>query len=112
MTKLWRIHPYREGNTRTVAIFMNLFSESNNLDFNAELLSENAGYLRKALVLAAVDESPEPKYLLNMITDALDLVDINKLKPGNEGSSNYQIIEQYDVTNYEEKPFKTDLDTD
>ncbi|KOP78370.1 fic/DOC family protein [Lysinibacillus sp. FJAT-14745] len=110
MTKLWRVHPYREGNTRAVSIFMKLFAEANRLDFNAQLLSQHVGYLRNALVLAAVEEAPEPQYLLNMMTDALDVVDFNKFKPDDEASSNYQVIGQYDVSKYEEKPFETDFD--
>lgn len=110
MTKLWRVHPYREGNTRAISIFMKLFAEANKLDFNAQLLSQNAGYLRNALVLAAVEEAPEPQYLLKMMTDALDVADFNKFKPDDEASSNYQVIWQYDVTKYEEKPFEMDFD--
>lgn len=60
MTKLWRIHPYREGNTRTVSVFMKLFADANKLDFNAQILSKHTSYLRNALVLAAVDEASEP----------------------------------------------------
>jgi len=29
MIDLWRIHPFREGNTRIVSIFMKLFAEKN-----------------------------------------------------------------------------------
>ncbi|GKV64621.1 MULTISPECIES: Fic family protein [unclassified Sporosarcina] len=109
MIKLWRVHPYREGNTRTVSIFMKLFAEANRLDINAQLLSQHAGYLRNALVLATVEEAPEPKYLLNMMSDALGVVDFNKLNPDDEASSNYQVIGKYDVSKYEEKPFEIDL---
>ena len=112
MTKLWRVHPYREGNTRAVSIFMKLFAEENRLDFNAQLFSQHAGYLRNALVLAAVEEAPEPQYLLNMMTDAIDLADFNKFKSGDEASSNYQVVGQYDVSIYEEKPFKTNFNTE
>lgn len=110
MTNLWRVHPYREGNTRTLSIFMKLFAEANSLAFNAQLLSQHAGYLRNALVLAAVEEASEPQYLLKMITDALNLDTLNMVKLGDEESSNYQVIGQYDVSKYEEKPFKIDID--
>ena len=110
MIKLWRVHPYREGNTRTVSIFMKLFAEASSLDFNAQLLSQHAGYLRNALVLATVEEAPEPQYLWNMISDALDVVDFNKFMPDDEASSKYQVIGNYNVSKYEEKPFEIDLD--
>lgn len=103
MTDLWRIHPYREGNTRTISIFMKLFAEANSLTFNAQLLSQHAGYLRKALVLAAVEEASEPQHLLKMIKDALKIDTLNKVKSSGEKSGSYQVIGQYDVSKYEEK---------
>lgn len=50
---------------------MKLFADKKGLHFNSELLSQNASYLRDALVLAAVEEAPEPQHLLTIITDAL-----------------------------------------
>lgn len=92
MIKLWRVHPYREGNTRTVSIFMKLFAEASRLGLNAQLLSQHAGYLRNALVFATIEEAPEPQYLLNMISDALDVVDFNKFMTDDEElSSDWKI---------------------
>ena len=71
---------------------MKLFAEANNLAFNAQLFSQHAGYLRSALVLAAVEEASEPQYLLKMITDALKLDTLNMVQLGNEESSNYQVM--------------------
>lgn len=110
MTDIWRVHPYREGNTRAVSIFMKLFADKNNLDFNAELLSQNAGYLRNALVMAAVDEAPEPSYLHRVITDALFYKPSDLTKQSETKQSTYHTVGQYDVTNYEEKPFYTEPD--
>lgn len=110
MTDIWRVHPYREGNTRAVSIFMKLFADKNKLTFNAELLSQNSGYLRNALVMAAIDEAPEPSYLHSIITDALSLNSSDVTNPVEVDSAKYQTIGQYDVTNYEEKPFHTKAD--
>lgn len=44
MTELWRIHPFREGNTRTVSVFMKLFADDSGIEFDEQLLSQNAGY--------------------------------------------------------------------
>ena len=110
MTDIWRVHPYREGNTRAVSIFMKLFAEKHGLTFNAELLSQNAGYLRNALVMAAVDEAPEPSYLHRIITDTLTL-NLTQVDPTTgSNQEKYQTIGQYDVTNYEEKPFDIKID--
>lgn len=110
MTDIWRVHPYREGNTRAVSIFMKLFADKQGLSFDAELLSQNAGYLRNALVMAAVDEAPEPSYLHRIITDALSLNTTQILLNADTNQEKYQTIGQYDVTNYEEKPFDTKID--
>jgi cell filamentation protein len=110
ITKLWRVHPYREGNTRTVSIFMKLFAHAKELDFNAQI-PDHPGYLRSALILAAVEESQDPQYLLTMISDALNLdTTMNAIKNDEEPNS-YQVIKQHDVSKYEEKPFKTDSDS-
>lgn len=110
MTKLWRIHPYREGNTRTISIFMKFFAEAKNLNFNAQILSSHPGYLRNALVLSAVEEAPELYYLMKMISDALHLTEIEDDGVSHENPDNYRTIDQYDVSLYGEKPFKTDGD--
>lgn len=108
MIELWRIHPFREGNTRTTSVYMHLFAEVNQLEFNGEILSQNPGYLRKALVLAAVEEAPEPEYLLIMLKDALNLIKPDKLSQKEEQSKKYKVIKHYDVSNYKQKPFETD----
>lgn len=110
MTDIWRVHPYREGNTRAVSIFMKLFADKQDLPFNAKLLSQNVGYLRNALVMAAIDETPEYSYLHRIITDALSLVNPIEAELSEEKQQSYQTIRQYDVTNYEEKPFDTNKD--
>lgn len=110
MTEVWRIHPFREGNTRTVSIFMKLFAEANRLTFNAELLSQHAGYLREALVLAAVEEAPERQYLLRLIKDAFTIEETDELQMVEHPSEQYQTIGNYNVTKYEERPFKVEKD--
>lgn len=110
MTDIWRVHPFREGNTRAVSIFMKLFADKHDIPFNAQLLSENAGYLRNALVLAAVAEAPEPQHLLRILSDALALLETPTETQDRDESSSYTVIGKYNVSNYEEKPFKTDYE--
>src|SRR5690625_4711352 len=107
MIDLWRIHPFREGNTRTVSIFMKLFAEINHIYFKHEILANHPGYLRKALVLAAVDESPEPVYLFRMLGDALNESSSYRVSD-EERANKYKVIKQYDVSKYNEKPFETE----
>lgn len=107
MIDLWCIHPFREGNTRTVSIFMKLFAEINHIYFKNEILANHPGYLRKSLVLAAVEEAPEPVYLFRMLSDALNKS--NSHDTSDEKRANqYKVIKQYDVSKYNEKPFETE----
>lgn len=92
MIELWRIHPFREGNTRTTSIFMYLFAEIHALKFNGQILSRHPGYLRKALVLAAIEEAPEPEYLLIMLKDVLGLSDTDGLEQEGQQSEKYKVI--------------------
>lgn len=65
---LWQIHPFHEGNTRTIAVFSELYL--NHLGFNVtnEPFEEHARYFRDALVRAmyrnaAADIMPDESYL-------------------------------------------------
>lgn len=55
-SSLWRIHPFREGNTRSVATLMFLFIRNMNLKLNQDFIKEHAKYFRNALVLASIGE--------------------------------------------------------
>lgn len=70
---LWRIHPFREGNTRSIITFMIQFAQRNGFKINKELLIKHSSYVRKALVLASIDEYSEIKYLKKIIDEALDI---------------------------------------
>ena len=47
---IWQVHPFREGNTRTVVMLMTLFVEAHGYYFDKDLLAASAGYVRDALV--------------------------------------------------------------
>ncbi len=49
-SNLWQIHPFREGNTRTVAIFIQKYLISLNYHVDNELFKNNSKYYRDALV--------------------------------------------------------------
>ena len=74
---LWKIHPFREGNTRTITHFCIQFAEANDMPIDSELISENAEYLRGSLVAYnAIFEKDDlgdrskPEYLEKIILDA------------------------------------------
>lgn len=49
---LWQIHPFGEGNTRTVAVFTIQYLRSLGFDVHNKLFADNSWYFRNALVRA------------------------------------------------------------
>lgn len=49
---LWQIHPFREGNTRTTAVFAIQYLRTIGFDVNNETFANNSWYFRNALVRA------------------------------------------------------------
>ena len=52
VTLLWQNHPFREGNTRTTAVFVIKYLRSCGFKVNNELFADNSWYFRNALVRA------------------------------------------------------------
>ena len=77
LAKLWKIHPFREGNTRTTVTFCCQFADEMDFSINRKLLEDNARYVRTALVAYnayfsdGLDFSKK-EYLERIIYDALD----------------------------------------
>lgn len=76
LARVWKVHPYREGNTRTVITFCCHFIESKGFYIASELFKENAQYTRSALVAANaifsdLGDKRKTEYLDNIVTDAL-----------------------------------------
>lgn len=69
MSTLWEIHPFREGNTRTIITYVIKYVKSNELSFDENLLLHNFAYIRDALVLSVYNE---PKYLEKIIFDSIE----------------------------------------
>lgn len=72
IAKLWQIHPFREGNTRTIITFATQFSEMHGFSMSKNLLRENSGYVRDALVKASDGQYSEYHYLINIFKDAIE----------------------------------------
>ena len=49
---IWQIHPFREGNTRTVAVFAIKYLRSKGFDVTNDLFADKSFYFRNALVRA------------------------------------------------------------
>lgn len=52
VTLLWQNHPFREGNTRTTAVFVIKYLRSIGFEVNNDLFAENSWYFCNALVRA------------------------------------------------------------
>jgi cell filamentation protein len=76
IAELWKIHPFREGNTRTVITFCCDFAEQKGFQLNRELFKDNSIYVRRALVAASaifadMGDLSKPQYLIKIIRDAI-----------------------------------------
>jgi len=77
MTEIWKIHPFREGNTRTVITFCCDFAEKNGFPLNRELFKDNSQYVRRALVAASavfhdLGDLSQPEHLFRIMLDAIN----------------------------------------
>lgn len=59
VSNLWQIHPFREGNTRTTAVFTILYLRSLGFDVENDLFAEHSWYFRNALVRANYQNARE-----------------------------------------------------
>lgn len=56
---IWQIHPFVEGNTRTVAVFIQKYLLSMGYNVNNDLFKENSVYFRNALVASNYSNIPK-----------------------------------------------------
>jgi len=56
---IWQIHPFREGNTRTTAVFLVQYLRSLGYSANNDLFAAHSWYFRNALVRANYDNVPK-----------------------------------------------------
>lgn len=76
LAELWKVHPYREGNTRTIITFGSQFIESRGFYVDSDLFKDNAQYMRTALVAANaffsdLGDKRKPEYLEKIVLDAM-----------------------------------------
>ena len=85
LTEFWKIHPFRDGNTRTTLTFANQFAKEHGFPINLNFLldqlvrkyDENGKItqfsIRDKFVLSAIpkDFSPEPEHLTSLIHTAM-----------------------------------------
>ncbi len=91
---IWKVHPFREGNTRTISAFAFLLLRQYGHTFNAELIKENAKYFRNALVMASLKEYAEYQYLQKILVDSIGKDQVVT------SSDKYKKIKDYNVEDY------------
>ncbi len=69
--KIWQVHPFREGNTRSVVMLMTFFVEHYGYHMDQELLAQSAGYVRDSFVMACIDQFSEYEHLERILMDAV-----------------------------------------
>ena len=77
MADIWKVHPFREGNTRTIVTFCCDFADSNKFSLDRELFKDNSAYVRTALVAASavfhdIGDKANPEYLIRIVQDAIE----------------------------------------
>lgn len=76
LAALWKVHPFREGNTRTCVTFVCQYCDEIGYPINRELLADNSAYVRTSLVaynavFHDLGDLSKKEYLERIITDAL-----------------------------------------
>jgi cell filamentation protein len=71
IAELWQVHPFREGNTRTIITFATQFAEAHGFRMDKTLLKDSADYVRDALVKASDGQYSEYEYLIKIFEDAI-----------------------------------------
>lgn len=87
LAQLWRVHPFRDGNTRTTLTFANIFAKQHGFEMDMSSLLDNLSRIqdpntgkvirwsvRDKFVLAALDEKdyPEPEGLEKIIRSSIE----------------------------------------
>lgn len=76
MAALWKIHPFREGNTRTTIHFCCQFSDAHGFPIDRRLFEDNSHYVRTALVaynavFSDIGDKSQKQYLEAFIRDGI-----------------------------------------
>ena len=87
LAQIWRVHPFRDGNTRTTLTFADIFAKQHGFEMDMGMLLDNLERIvddetgkikrfsvRDKFVLAALDEKdyPEPEHLERIIKMSIE----------------------------------------
>ena len=85
LSDLWKVHPFREGNTRTAVTFCCDFAESKGFGLDRNLFKDNGKFMRNALVASAakfsdIGDYSKPEYLHRIVKDGMEKWETEKRK--------------------------------
>jgi cell filamentation protein len=85
MAELWKVHAFREGNTRTVIMFSCQLAESKGYTVDRTLFETNSAYLRRALVAASavfkdLGDRSKSEYLVKIVRDSLSIAEPHSVR--------------------------------
>lgn len=101
---LWQIHPFREGNTRTIVMLMTFFVEYYGYYFDQELIAQSSGYFRDSLVMASLDQFSEYEHLEKILNDAVCTDPIEDSDEIEISESKKEKYEKYKKEDYKPAP--------
>ena len=100
---IWQIHPFREGNTRSVVAFSVLLAAKLGVELDFDLFAKHAAYVRNALVWCTQGIYSIYDYLERIYFDAAGLLDEEPQQDVSK-QKDYSVIEGYRVAEYKEQP--------
>ncbi|MDR2635387.1 MAG: Fic family protein [Campylobacteraceae bacterium] len=80
ISNIWQIHPFGEGNTRTIAVFAIKYFRILGFEVDNSLFKEHSKYFRDALVLANYHKIGKTSEYLDKFTENLLLAGKNELE--------------------------------
>ena len=106
--KILQVHPFREGNTRTLVMLMIFFVEHHGFYMDQELLAASSGYVRDSLVMASLDQFSEYEHLERILLDAVCdepiLYDESVLEVTTPAEVQQEKYKKYQTENYVPQP--------
>jgi len=78
LARIWKIHPFREGNTRTAVLYSLQFADSQGIRIRTQPFFSGSQFLRGALVAASayysdprIGDKSRPEYLVRFVRDSM-----------------------------------------
>lgn len=103
IAQIWQIHPFREGNTRSVIVFAVLFAKSLGFTVDHSIFKDNSAYMRNALVWASLGIYSRYEYIDRIFFDAILHVSVESSVLTSSNTEKYSTIGDYNLKDYKEQ---------